>query len=423
MKDSELEAFIIASRDKHTRSDDTFTNNVMDKITSIEIISPVVRMMSTNKKESFFMKLSHLPKFAIIAIAVGSLVVLSSTAYAAYKLLWEKPEVSLSQPETSASGRDEVSLLFSQCGKDEMPAKYELKKGAPIKPEQIGAVVAAQCELKAINDWAMATYAQGKDGFFGDARTHEIPMVSLARKIKTINSSSVTFAELQGYGYPEETFDISKDVRYIASGQEVDRGTFKANDIVAYVALSKTVQTPKEQCKTDACRTFGEYRGVNRIVAIVKLDKPLQDYDQRAWQSLTELSPCMGNPSEYCLGGYSGAIDVYMGNPRNSSSQSGDRSTTKQIEGTVEAIEGTIFTIKATSGAVYTIKAPKDIIREFNANKSANYNNEKIGIGSTLSIRYLEDKDTHTTTINGDMIEYISFKIEILKKGDPIKPY
>lgn len=423
MKDRILEAFIIASRDKNARGNDTFTDTVMKKVRASEISSPLVRTMSTNKKESFFMKLSHLPKFAIIAIALGSLVVLSGTTYAAYKLLWEKPTVTVSQPETSASGREEVSLLFSQCGRDDMPDKYELKKGATINVDQIATVVAAQCELKAINEWAMATYAQGENGTFGDARTHETPMVSLARQIKTVDPSSLTFAELEGYGYPEEIFETSKDVRYIADGQEVDRSTFKSNDIVAYVSLSKTVQTPKDQCKTDACRTYGEYHGVNRIVAVVKLDKPLQDYDQRAWQSLTELSPCMGNPSEYCLGGYSGAIDVYMGNLQNSPSRPDNSIITKQIEGTITDTSGATFTVKATSGALFTIKAPKDVIGEFNTKKSANYNNEKIIVGSTMSIRYWEDKNIHNKTIDGDSIQDISFKIEIVRKGDPIKPY
>jgi hypothetical protein len=379
--------------------------------------------MSINKKETLFMKLTHLPKLAIIAIALGSILVLSGTTYAAYKLLWEKPQASVSQPETSASGRKEVSLLLSQCGEGEMPAKYELKKDATITADQIDSVVKAQCELKAINDWAMATYAQGENGSFGDARENETPIVSLARQIQTLGQDSVTFAPLQGYGYPEETFDTSNDVRYIADGHEVDRSTFKTNDVVAYVSLSKTVKTPTEQCTTDACREFGEYRGVNRVVALVKLDKPLQDYDQRAWQSLTELSPCMGNPSDYCLGGYSGAIDLYMGDLQNSPMQPNSTIVTKQIEGTIIEIKGATYTIKGTSGTIYTINAPKDVIGEFNVKRSASYNNQKIVVGSTISSRYWEDKDASSKTIEDGAIQDITFKVEIVTKGGPVKAY
>lgn len=369
------------------------------------------------------MKLSHLPKYAIVAIALCSLLVLSGTTYAAYKLLWEKPEVAVSQAEKSASGREEVSLLFSQCGKDDMPAKYELKKGATITTDQIAAVVSAQCELKAINEWAMTTYAQGENGTFGDARTHTTPMVSLARQIQTVNSGSLTFTELQGYGYPVETFETSKDVRYIANGKEVERNSFKPNDVVAYVSLSKTVQTPHDQCTTDACREFGEYRGVDQIVAVIKLDKPLEDYDQRAWQSLTELSPCIGNPSEYCLGGYSGSIDIYTKDLQNQPSSPDNTVISKQIEGMVTAINGAMFTIKATSGALFTINTPKDIVGEFNTKKSADYNNQRISIGSTLSVRYLEDQETHTKTIAGSTVQEVDLKIEIISKGDQIKSY
>ena len=139
--------------------------------------------------------------------------------------------------------------------------------------------------------------------------------------------------------------------------------------------------------------------------------------------ALTELSPCMGNPLEYCLGGYSGSIDVYMGDFQNSAPGSDNQVITKQIEGTVTQINGASFTIKATSGALFTVNAPKDVIAEFNTKKSANYNNEKIAIGSTLSIGYSESQDAHIKTITGSAIQYISFKIEIVSKGDQFRPY
>ena len=106
------------------------------------------------------MKLKHLPKFAIIAIALGALLVCSTGVYAAYKLLWPKPHADVSEMTTSVSGRDEVSIPFSQCGDTTMAQRYELKKNATITPEQIADVVQAQCELQAITSWANATYRQ-----------------------------------------------------------------------------------------------------------------------------------------------------------------------------------------------------------------------------------------------------------------------
>jgi hypothetical protein len=419
MKDNIFDAKLSAARPDGHKANALFTDKVMATIQSSEILSSQIRKTSVNKKETLFMKLHHLPKFAIVAIAAGALLLLSGTAYATYQLLWPKPEASVSEPTTSSSGRKEVSLLFSSCGEAQSPNRYELKRDATITEDKIEGVVKAQCELQAINEWALSTYG-GKlsDGTYKlDSKSHaaRFPMVSMATHIATIDSSSITFAGLDTYNIADTTMDVSKEVRYIANGTDVSAADFKPGDSVVYVARQGTIQTPKEDCTTDACREFGEYRGTQTLVAVVKLDRPFEDYDQSAWQSLTELSACEGNPDDLCLGGYSGSIDLY----NNADYQgSKEKMMTKEIQGVITKMDGTTYTIKSTSGSLYTVTTPTDVITNFNKNQSAGYNNQKIKVGNTLSIRYGEKESEHTKTITAGTVFTLTVKLEMTRKGD-----
>lgn len=421
MKDLNFDALLLAAKPLGYSANPTFTDEVMRKVQHSEILSSSVRKMDVNKKETFIMKLKHLPKFAIVALAIGATLLLSGSAYAVYSL-WIRPQIEVTSPETSASGRQEVSIAFSSCGDTIMPNKYELKRNATIDASQIEAVAKARCELQAINDWAMKTYAQGPNGSFGDARTNETPALHSVRQLATVNDSSITFAEKKNKlsVLAEETFDTSGTIRYIANGADVPRSTFKPGDTIAYVTLSKTVQTPKEQCMTDACREFGEYRGVNRLVAVIKLDHNFEDYDDDAWESLAELSNCVGNEADMCLQGNSAATSLYARDLQSSLSQS---QMTKTIEGTVTAIQNNTFTLKTTSGTMFTIVAPASIFTNFNASNSAAFENVKATVGSTVRVIYIESKTAHEKTIPIDTIENIDFRLEILTKGGAVQAY
>lgn len=417
MKYSTFDAHLIASRPETYTADRNFTDAVMKAITQPEIFTSQIRKMSVNKKETFFMKLQHLPKLVIVAIAIGTVLVLSGTAYATYHLLWPKPEATISNPSTSNSGRREVSLLFSSCGKDITPEKYELKRDAPITEEQIEGVVKAQCELQAINQWALDTYGPKSDDMtVVDSRTQadRYPIVSMARQISKIDNSSITFAGLEKYNTPETTLAAEK-VLYIANGAEIPADTFKPGDTVAYVARQSTRQTPPEECTTDACREYGEYFVDEKLVAVVKLDRAFEEYDQLAWQSLTELSECMGNEKDLCLGGYSGSIDLYT---NRQSKGLPSNVVTKEIQGVITEMRGSTFILKSTSGSLYTITTPSDILTDYNVNRAAGYNNQKIKEGTTLSVRYTEDKDESGKTIVADNLFTITVKLEMVRKGD-----
>ncbi len=424
MKDSNFDALLLAAKPTKYSTNAAFTDTVMQKVQHSEILLSAVRKMDANKKETFIMKFKHLPRIAIVAIALGTLVIVSTGAYAAYQLLWLKPEASVSQPTTSQSGRKEVSLLFSQCGSKYVPERYELKRDATITADQIENVVKAQCELQAINEWAETTYG-GKlsDGTYrldSKSQASRHPWVSNATRIKSISSSSITFSGHKKYSTEDTTLSVPQDIRYIANGTDVGLSQFKPDDVVVYIVHQGTRQTPKEECATDACREFGEYFGTHELLAVVKLDRAFEDYDQFAWQSLTELSACQGNMNDLCLSGYSGSIDLYM---NNKSPNFTDKMMTKEIQGVITELNGKSFKIKSSSGSTYTIDAPSDVISNFNNNQSANYNNQKIVVGNTLSVQYNEVENEHSKTIGADKLFWITVKLEMVKKGDAPKLY
>ncbi len=421
MKDMRLSGLLMEARLENYVPNRIFTDKVMDSLQPSAIFTKQIRSMNVNKKETFIMRFKHLPKFAIVALAIGATVLLSGSAYAIYSL-WGHPEIQVNPPTTSASGRQEVSIAFSSCGTNPMANKYELKRGATIDASQIEAIAKARCELQAINDWAIKTYAQGPDGSFGDARTHEIPGVQSVRQLTSVSDSSITFAKKNNKlsVLPEETLNAPDSIRFVANGTDVARSAFKPGDAVAYVTMSKTVKTPLEKCTSDACRKFGEYRGVSRLVAVIKLDRDFKDYDDDAWQSLAELSSCIGNENSMCLQGNAAATSLYS---RDLQSSLTGTQMTKYIEGTVTAIENNAFTIQSTAGTMYTIEAPARIFTDFNASNSAAFNNAKVVVGSTVRVTYLESKTAHETTIPNNTIQGIDFRLEILAKGGAAHAY
>ena len=423
MKEHMFDMHLIATRPENYSIRTDFTDQVMDAIQSSEILSDRVRKMNVNKKETFIMKLHHLPKLAVLVIAIGSLVILSGVAYASYQLLWPKPEVHTSGPTTSASGRQAVAISLAQCGGSKLGSRYELKKNATITVDEIPMVVKAQCELGAIDTWARATFPNNDtqppkglaDGMPYDRVTLS---TSMATHIKSRSDSSMTFAGLTKYNQPDTTLSIAPETQFIADGHAVLANAITANDPIAYVTSSSIHFQPNGECNNQQCNMSGNPTS-SKLVAVVKLSQPFQYYDQLAWQSLTEIVACEGNPHETCLTGYAGAIDLYQA---FENTDPGARM--KEVQGFVTSIDGPSVTIKSSSGSLFTITTPTDVISSYNKNKASQYyNNQTVRVGSGLDIRYMESPDQHSKSINGKSIISMQLQIEVISKASPVTAY
>lgn len=416
MKSARLDALLVASQ-KVQLGDGAFTDRVMNAIQSPEILSSQLRTMNVTKKETFYMKLKHLPKFAIVAIALAALALLSTGVYAAYQLLWSKPSVDVSSLTTSTSGRKEVKLSAANCGGRDMAERYELKKNAIITESQVADVVKAQCELQAISTWVEETYPRSippDPMVTRKAHDEKRAYASMALQVKTINEGSMTFAAQQKYGVSEETVSLNKDVLYIADGAVVAADKIVTGDPVVYVTIDTTHVVPNADCTEQSCGSTGNLVS-KEIKAIVKLSYAFKNYDPLAWQSLAERTACAGNPADSCVNGAS--IDLFMG------STVPDEGTYKEIQGMITEINAKTVKIRSSSGTIFTVTTSSDVIAEFNTKRSSLYQNKQITVGSSLAVSYGEKEGEHTKTITPAMLMRVNFQLEMVSKGDPLKPY
>jgi hypothetical protein len=286
MKFDELDKKLIVSRPDKYKSSSRFTDAVMTRLTNNEIFSLSIRNMNVTKQETFMTRIKHLPAFAIIAIVIASLMIVSGGAYAAYQLLWPKPNVHVSEPVTSVSGRKEVAISLAQCGKTNLASQYELKKNAPITIEEVPMVIKAHCELNAIGTWADKAFPH--DGPFTTDKEHDNThlSVSMATHIKSKDNSSITFAGLTKYNQTDTTLGVTPSTRFIADGHDVTANIITPNDPVIYV----TSDVPNSDCNEEHC-SISSTQPIKTLVAVVKLSLPFQYYDQFAWQSLKERTP------------------------------------------------------------------------------------------------------------------------------------
>ena len=151
MKDNLFDIRIALARpDTYAISTD-FTDRVMATVASSEILSAHVRNMSVNKKETFMMKLRHLPKFAIIAIAIGALLLLAGTTYAVVQTI---KDVNVDQSGTNKFGREQLQVTFNGCeDQQQRGTTYEVKRGSNLSAEDGVKVLEARCQLDVIEKW------------------------------------------------------------------------------------------------------------------------------------------------------------------------------------------------------------------------------------------------------------------------------
>lgn len=417
VKDLEIEKLLLAARPDTYSANSKFADTVMRGIQHSEILLSAVRKMDVNKKETFIMKFKHLPRIAIVAIALGALVVVSTSAYAAYQLFWAKPEVRVIESKTSVSGRDEVLLSTSGCDTTSS-TRYELKKGSTIEADRISAVVQAHCELQAIENWARQSYGDQSMADLSGLETNSKPVrqtivvTSMATHLQTKQGSSFTFAGLDKYGWPKNTLKADKNVKYIVDGENSTADAIKEGDSVVYVATGNISMTRNQNGSIDT-----DNNPDRTLVAVIKLSMPFEDYDQFAWQSLSQRETCYGNPNDDCVAG-GASIDLYMGGGNAGISGS---TIMKEIQGNVVGLNGNKTSIRSSSGTVFTVTTPTDVVTDYNTNKAARYyNNQKVILGSSISVQYAEDKGAHATEISA---AYMRFQIELVSKGDPVKAY
>lgn len=420
MRDTRFKALLIAAQ-PHTAppENQAFTDAVMDTIQPHEIISSQLRNMNVNKQETFMKQIKHLPKLAVLAIAVGGSLLLAGGAYAAYNLLWPEPKVETTQQQTTAAGRSALAISFEQCGNSALGERYELKRGATITQADMQHVLKAQCELSLITTWANGAFphnnVSGRGGPVGEAYESSMLTVGQATTIAARDGDSITFSAITSQNQPAQTFTLTDSVRYLAAGADVAASEIKNTDPVVYITRETEKMTPQPGCSATSC-SIESTTVKTELLAVVKLSSDLKYYELSSWQSLTERTTCLGNEGDVCTTGYIGGVEVYQGAATNTEN-------VKEIQGTVTALTDNSFTIRSTSGNLYTITTPTNVATAYNQSAMAQQLNLAVKQGSTLSISYVEAADQHSKALTDAMVKTVYLQTESTHKNGQMRAY
>lgn len=426
MKDSRLNALLAASRPNTHVIRNLFTDTVMQKIDSSEILSSYVRRMNVNKKETFIMKLRHLPKLAILAIAIGAVVVLGGTTYALYKTLWEHPSVTVEEPTKNQFGRTQVLASFENCANQSAATTFEIKAGSTLDPSEIGKILQARCELEALREWAGTNKSPNSPSVeqrqTEGTYTQTMRMTSpVASKVVSISPTSLSLIGDE-YNTPKDPLVMTDKTEYIVDGHESTIDQIQPGDTVLYVN-DITYDFVTKKTATGYSTSSTSAKNVT-VTHLVKVGLPFEYYGPGKQNQIAQREACMGNPQDSCV--QTAAVDLYENYPTDQILPDSNGEVpfdNREIQGIIIDHSGTTLKIQSSSGRIFTLKTPRDIVSNFNLNRSAGYNNVTVGKGDMLMVRYAVDKTSTSLELGPSEIRSVYLALSMIQKGDPIQKY
>lgn len=410
MSNNSLEARIIAAKPENDLNQSPFTQKVMREVSkqSAETFTQIIRRTGVaHKQRRIIVKLRTANKSALIALALLGALVISGSAYAAYKL-WLSPDVRLQNSSTDSYKRRQLLFSTKNCetnpNSNEKKFQYELKSGSTLSETDATKVMQAKCEMGQINKWA---YSKWK---MNDLST--MLSTDLVYEVTNISDKIAMVSTYSGITSNTESAPISDKTLWIEDGMEI----------------SKSSVAPKDTVYPIQKYTYKDERGGSPIrqelLAVIKLSLPEKYYSPDLQNQLTERSTCVGNTAESCLAG-GASLDVFpLGN--EGTTNTGLRTDTPleyyTIEGMLSSHHPTSFTIVSRSGKTYTIHSSGDILEKFNSTKKSVYG-KGVAIGDTLSVSYYQKHDQDHAAIMQNDITRIILLLELDQKNSPLQKY
>lgn len=404
----EFDKKLIAARPAHYQSTTKFTDAVMTKINKPEIFSAAIRNMDVTTKETFIMKLRHLPKFALIAIIVGSLLLLTGTTYAVVKTISELSNVKVDKSSTNEFGREQLKVAFNGCKTYEtQDTTYELKKSSGLSADDGAKALQAACEIGIAEKWII-------DNLFSPGSAPPY-LRDTADTITTIGDKTVT---LKTAGERE----FSSDARVVMDGKPALRTELKVGDTVIYYPDDvATSRTQKEHSSKD--------------IVLFKLSLEPKYYSLNIQSYVNPRGACMSNSERQCLksnGINQTTLIVTRGGARQSTQETRH---TKQLQGKVVDFGGEIIKLDVGGGVIYTVRTARDVVAEYNQTTvyglasldtiyaKSDPDTLKINIGDSLDVYYLEG-DSVADDIAWSQVLSISLMVERIPNNlDVLRKY
>lgn len=409
MKDERFDATIAEARPKSYKNDAAFTDAVMRAISSSEIMTSFVRKTNGTKKETLFMKLRHLPKFAIVVLAMCALFVAAGTTYAVVETVKKLNAVTIDSSGKNEFGREQLQVSFDSCDEErKRGTTYELKQDSGLSAEDGVKVLQARCEIDMVSSW-VENDEQSK--LLLNNGPYSIPgrimsfFPESVRKIEAISETSIKFER------DEAPFPASG--RVVVDNQVVGRGTLKPGDSVFYF-------NPSFRAGRGATPATAPAEGI--VVFKLALEKRYYSLDLQSYVKTRRA--CRQNPALTCLeasninhvilivtrGGYTPTM--YDGTPQ------------RELQGRVKEYTNTSITLDVGEGKLYTIHIPRNVIEKYNTStvyglatldtiySKTNPENLKIKTGDMLEISYSEQPDIYSTDIPWERLGVISLMVE-----------
>lgn len=386
--------------------DAQFTDRVMGSVQHHEIISDVVRKTNVKPKETFMMKLRHLHKPAIIALAVAITFAAAGTAYAVY-LLWPKPTVDTTISKPTPQGRVEVIAHMKDCENAGTAQKsYELKKNSQINADQVADVLQGKCEMDAIQSWVK----KQPEAFYRPPTSPDQDSDSLngfhVSNIETIQGNTITLSSTYFSHKSNHQITLQENTKVIVEGAYGKRSDLKPGDRI--MPIVKSTYKPK------ATSPYKE-----KLLYVFKMALPMEAYEHKAQLSLAERTPCIGNEEDTCVN--SSAIPILAIQPAKRLKPEG--STFREFQGKLLTIEATGFTLQGSSGRIVTAIMGKDVIADFHQNRAKNYPGITVKPGDMIKVLYYTSPGADKALIQGDLVSDVYLMTETVNKLDPSRKY
>lgn len=409
MKDERFNAVIVAARPDMYKVDTSFTDAVMVAVSAGEIMTSFVRKTSGTKKETLFMKLRHLPKFAIVILAICALFVAAGTTYAVVETVKKLNAVTIDSSGKNEFGREQLQVSFDSCEEErKRGTTYELKQDSGLSAEDGAKVLQARCEIDVIAAWvehdeqSMQLLNNGPYSIPGRVMSFFPESV---RKIEVISEASIKFER------DEAPFPASG--RVVVDNQMVGRDVLKPGDSVFYFNPS-----------------FRAGRGVTPAtapadgVAVFKLALEKRYYGLDLQSYVKTRSACQGNPSLTCLKASNINHVILMVTRGGSLPPEPAGMVERDLQGRVVSYTDTSIVLDAGGGKLYTVHTPRNVIQKYNTSTVyglAAYDNIysktdpeelKIRAGDILGIGYIEQTDVYSTDIPWERLGGVELMVE-----------
>jgi hypothetical protein len=325
-------------------------------------------------RRRLFVRISHLPKAAIVALIVAACVLISGTAYAAYAL-WVRPTAQV-RSTTQQYGRDQALIDLKNCYAPDQKVTVEITNGSGGTSQEAAQSLEAHCEIQAVQNWAIQRFRREPSNVL-------FPFVVAKNNGNTLTVENNETKEAR-------TFTMVGNLPIAYQGKVIQRDEIKRNDTVALITSSDG----------------------KSLIALVKLTYgPSLYVSNRVFNSYHEREACIGNEDDSCINLPN--IDILRDG--EGGANPGAKGDMYEIQGKLADYSPAQFTLVSTSGKIFTVHTGSDVLGTFNTSNP--YGPVTIEKGDVLLIMYRQPADGNRQDIQATQYNQIQLMLQGFDKS------